>query len=49
MKNKKVNKVISSQSTLNPSLDKYSNVVLFPEKVERANRMLEKVILPKKK
>lgn len=31
----------------NPELNKYSNVVLFPEKVKRANEILKKAPLPK--
>jgi len=34
---------------VNKSLNKYSNVVLFPDKVEEANEMLLKVGLPKRK
>jgi hypothetical protein len=48
MKNRKINTLISSKATLNTSLDKYSNVVFFPEKLEKANRMLAKTNLPKK-
>jgi hypothetical protein len=32
---------------INKNLDKFSNMVLFPEKVARANEMLKKVGLPK--
>jgi hypothetical protein len=32
---------------IDKSLDKYKNVVLFPEKLEKANEMLRTVGLPK--
>lgn len=32
---------------IDKSLNKYDDVVLFPEKVEKANEMLRKVGLPK--
>lgn len=32
---------------IDKSLNKYNNVVLFPEKLEKANEMLRKVGLPK--
>jgi hypothetical protein len=35
--------------TLNTELDKYREVVLFPEKVKLANEMLKKYGLPKEK
>lgn len=31
----------------NPELDKYSNVVLFPKKLELANEILKKAPVPK--
>ncbi len=34
---------------IDPSLDKYKDVVLFPEKVAKANEMLKTVGLPKAK
>jgi hypothetical protein len=33
--------------TINPELDKYKDIVLFPEKVAEANRILKEVGLPK--
>jgi hypothetical protein len=38
----------SEVSTYNPALDKYDNIVLFKEKVERAKRTLAKVGIPEK-
>lgn len=35
-------------STHNPALDKYDNIVLFKEKVERAKKILAKVGIPEK-
>lgn len=32
---------------IDKSLNKYNNIVLFPEKLEKANEMLRKVGLPK--
>jgi hypothetical protein len=32
---------------INKTLNKYSNVVLFPDKVEKANEMLKNIGLPK--
>jgi len=32
---------------IDESLNKYTNIVLFPEKLEKANEMLRKVGLPK--
>jgi hypothetical protein len=34
---------------ISKELNKYDNVVLFPEKLEKANKMLEKAGLPGKK
>ena len=34
---------------LDPSLDKLNDVVLFPEKVEKAKKTIAKIGLPKKK
>ncbi|HZV69568.1 MAG TPA: hypothetical protein VFG10_08490 [Saprospiraceae bacterium] len=33
---------------IDKSLDKYDKVVLFPDKLEKANEMLRRVRLPKK-
>ncbi len=33
--------------TINESLDRFDDKVLFPEKLEKANEMLKKVGLPK--
>ena len=34
---------------IDKSLNRYSNVVLFPEKVEKAKKTIDKIGLPKKK
>lgn len=34
---------------IDPSLDQYDNVVLFPKKLEKANAMLKKSGIPKAK
>ncbi len=34
---------------IDKSLNKYNNIVLFPEKLEKANKMLRKIGLPKVK
>jgi len=34
---------------IDPSLDQYSGKVLFPEKLEKANKMLKTAKLPKNK
>ena len=34
---------------INPSLEQYRDKVLFPEKLAKANEMLKKTKLPKKK
>ena len=48
MKVKKIKiKKLPKGVTYNPELDKYSNVVLFPEKVARANEILKKAPVPK--
>ncbi len=35
--------------TIDPSLDKYEDKILFPEKLEKANKMLKTAKLPPKK
>jgi len=32
---------------IDPTLDKYDDIILFPEKLEKANEMLRKIGLPK--
>ncbi len=43
----KKNNLKNPKITINPELDKYKDVVLFPEKVAEANRILKEVGLPK--
>ncbi|HTB05538.1 MAG TPA: hypothetical protein VK806_01210 [Bacteroidia bacterium] len=44
---KQLNKTKTPIVKINRKLDKLAGKVLFPEKVEEANRMLKKVGLPK--
>ena len=46
---KKQNKKKASLVKIDKSLDKYNDIVLFPEKVEKANKTLRTVGLPKNK
>ena len=43
----KLNKSKTPIVKINKSLDKYAKKVLFPEKVEEANRVLKMIGLPK--
>lgn len=36
------NRIKNPKVTVDPSLNKYNDVVLFPEKLERANEILKK-------
>jgi hypothetical protein len=47
MEKKKIITKSGIEVTINPELDKYDNVVLFPKKLEKANRILREVGLPK--
>jgi hypothetical protein len=47
MKSKKTKIKIPKGFTYNPDLDKYKDVVLFKEKLERANQILKVAKLPK--
>jgi hypothetical protein len=47
MKGKKLKIKLPKGVKYNPELDKYSNVVLFPEKVKQANELLKKAPIPK--
>jgi len=38
---------MAKKMKVNKALDKYENVVLFPEKLARANELLKNVKLPK--
>ena len=49
MKIKKLNKKKIPIVTINNSLEKYENEPLFQDKVDKANEVLRKVGLPKKK
>ena len=44
---KELNKKKVPVVRIDKSLNKYSNVVLFPDKVEKANEMLRTIGLPK--
>lgn len=44
---KEINKRKVPIVRIDKSLNKYNNIVLFPEKLEKANEMLRKVGLPK--
>ncbi|WP_426669538.1 hypothetical protein ACPPVU_25400 [Mucilaginibacter sp. McL0603] len=46
---KELNKKKVPVVRIDETLDKYNDVVLFPEKVAQANEMLRKVGLPKEK
>ena len=46
---KQLNKSKTPIVKINKALDKLANKVLFPEKLEEANRILKKVGLPKVK
>ncbi len=35
--------------TIDPSLDKYRDIIMFPEKLEKANKMLKTAKLPPNK
>lgn len=48
MRIKDLNKKIIPIVRIDKSLNQFSEVVLFPEKVEKANQMLKTVGLPKK-
>ena len=47
MKIKELNKSKGPIVRIDNSLNKYDNIVLFPEKLDKANEMLKKVGLPK--
>ena len=49
MTNNHSNKRIQYKIRIDHSLDKYERMVLFPNKLEAANKTLEKVGLPKRK
>jgi hypothetical protein len=40
------NSITSPLMTVNPELDKYDDVVLFPEKVEKAKQAIARLGLP---
>ena len=40
--------VETSDFNINHELDKYEDIIMFPEKLQRANEMIEKYGLPKK-
>ncbi|HPY83295.1 MAG TPA: hypothetical protein PLU45_08055 [Bacteroidales bacterium] len=42
-----INKAKVPVVKINNKLDKFRNTVLFPKKVEMANKMLENAVLPK--
>ena len=46
---KEINKKKVPIVQIDKSLNKYNNIVLFPDKLEKANEMLRKVGLPKLK
>jgi hypothetical protein len=46
---KQLNKSKKPIDKINKALDKYAGKILFPDKLEDANRVLKKVGLPKKK
>ena len=48
MKNQNTTKTTRSASRISKSLEKYKDMVLFPEKLEKANQVLREVGLPKK-
>ena len=47
MKGKKPKIKLPKGVKYNPELDKYKDVVLFPEKLARANELLKKAPIPK--
>ena len=47
MADKKINTRKKSIVIIDKSLDFYNNISLFPEKVEKANKMLKNIGLPK--
>ena len=47
MKTKKQEPKLPKGVRINPELDKYKDIVLFPEKVKMANHILKTVGLPK--
>jgi hypothetical protein len=47
MKIREINKGKTPIIPIDKSLDKYENIILFPEKLEKANEMLRKIGLPK--
>jgi len=47
MKNEEVNNIETPQVKIDKSLNKYKDVVLFPEKLEKTNEMLRRTELPK--
>jgi hypothetical protein len=46
-KNKPIPKKWIIHTRVNKDLDKYDNIVLFPEKLARANKLLKGVKIPK--
>jgi hypothetical protein len=46
---KELNKRKAPIVIIDESLDKYNDIILFPEKVEKANEMLRTIGLPKDK
>ena len=47
MKTKQIHKGKTPIVLIDHALDKYEDIVLFPEKLARANEMLRKIGLPK--
>jgi hypothetical protein len=45
----KLNKSKTPEVQIDPSLDQLKNVILFPEKLAKANEMLKTAKLPRKK
>ncbi|MES2704536.1 MAG: hypothetical protein V4649_17990 [Bacteroidota bacterium] len=47
MKTRKAKAKLPKDSHLNPELNKYADVILFPEKLKKANDILRTVGVPK--
>ena len=44
---KRLNKINNPIVIINPALDRYKDVIFFPDKLEKANEVLARVGLPK--
>lgn len=49
MTTKELNKIKTPIIKIDHRLDKYENIVLFPDKLKEANEILDRVGLPKEK